>query len=150
MPSKWDRIISALVTWIKNIPRESEVKQGRYELIQAACAEIILSHFENIWWCFSHTFHHFVDELSWKYKKTCQSGTWILIPFDWKVVWYNGPLKTHLTLIMYVITTSFAYDWQLTPHICEMDKCTHWCHLRRKHRVHTGHNGMHVIYVVRA
>ena len=28
---------------------------------------------------------------------------------------YDGPLKTHLTLIMYVITTSL-------PHICEMDK----------------------------
>ena len=38
-----------------------------------------------------------------------------LTPFYWKVMWYSGPLKTHLTLIMYVITTSL-------PHICEMDK----------------------------
>ena len=46
MHSKWDRIISALVTWIKNISRVSEAKRGRYELIQVTCAEIILSHFE--------------------------------------------------------------------------------------------------------
>ena len=32
MHSKWDRIISGLVTWIKNISRVSEAKRGRYEL----------------------------------------------------------------------------------------------------------------------
>ena len=37
MHSKWDRIISALVTWIKNISRVSEAKRGRYELIQVTC-----------------------------------------------------------------------------------------------------------------
>ena len=47
MPSKWDGIISALVTWIKNISRVSEAIRGRYELIQATCAEIILVSF---WW----------------------------------------------------------------------------------------------------
>ena len=30
----------------------SEAKQGRYELIQVTCAEILLSHFEVIWWYF--------------------------------------------------------------------------------------------------
>ena len=64
MPSKWDRIISALVTWIKNISRVSEANRGRYELIQVTCAEIILSHFESIWLYFSHTFHYFTDEIS--------------------------------------------------------------------------------------
>ena len=58
--------------------RVSEVKRGRYELIQVTCAEIIIS----------HTF-------------------WL------KVMWYSGSLKTHLTLIMYVITG--------LPHICKMD-----------------------------
>ena len=51
-------------------------------------------------------------------------------------MWYSGPLKTHLTLsvtlIMYVITTSF-------PNICEMDKRTQERHLHRKGRVCT-HN----------
>ena len=78
MHSKWDRVISALVTWIKNISRVSEAKRERYELIQVTCAEIILSHFESIWWYFSHTFHYFTDEISWKYEKICQSGTWML------------------------------------------------------------------------
>ena len=80
MYSKWDRIISALVTWIKNISRVSEAKQGRYELIQVTCAEIIMSHFESIWWYFSRTFHYLTDKISWKYEKTCQSGTWMLVP----------------------------------------------------------------------
>ena len=80
MHSKWDRIISALVTWIKNISWVSEAKRGRYELIQVTYAEIILSHFEGIWWYFSHTFHYFMDEISWKYEKTCQSGTWMSAP----------------------------------------------------------------------
>ena len=102
MHSKWDKIISALVTWIKNISQVSEAKWGRYELIQVTCAEIILSHFEGVWWYFSHTFHYFTDEISWKYEKTCQSGTWLLAPpigvrltfsprrFPYeKVLWYN-------------------------------------------------------------
>ena len=80
MHSKWDRIISALVTWIKNISRVSEAKRGRYELIQVTCAEIILSHFECIWWYFSHTFHYLTDEISWKYEKKCQSETWMVAP----------------------------------------------------------------------
>ena len=51
----------------------------------------------------------------------------ILTPFCWIVMWYDGPLKTHLTLIMYVITTSL-------PHICELDKRTLGRHLRWKCR----------------
>ena len=35
-------------------------------LIQVTSAEIILSHFEGIWWYFSHTFHYLTDEISWK------------------------------------------------------------------------------------
>ena len=42
-------------------------ERGRYELIQVMCAEIILSHFESIWWYFSHTFHYFTDEISANY-----------------------------------------------------------------------------------
>ena len=80
MYSKWDRIISALATWIKNISRVSKAKRGRYELIQVTCAEIILSHFESIWWYFSHTFHYLTDEISWKYEKTfkVEPGCWPL------------------------------------------------------------------------
>ena len=61
--------ISALVTWIKNISQVSEVKRGRYELIQVTCAVIILSHFESIRCNFSHTFHYFTDEIFKKYEK---------------------------------------------------------------------------------
>ena len=48
---------------------------GRYELIQVTWAEIILSHFESIWWYFSHTFHYFTDEISWKSVKV-EHGCW--------------------------------------------------------------------------
>ena len=54
-------------------------------------------------------------------KRRKQYSRTILTPFYWKVIWYSGPLETHLTLIMYVITTSL-------PHICEMDKRTQECH----------------------
>ena len=73
MPSKWDRIISALVTWIKNISWVS------YELIQVTRGDN-LDNFESILWYFSHTFHYATDEISRKYKKTCQSGKWMSHP----------------------------------------------------------------------
>ena len=64
MPSKWDGIISALDTWIKNISRVSEAIRGRYELIQVTCAEIILVSF---WWhmviFWYETCHYFTDEI---------------------------------------------------------------------------------------
>ena len=48
-----------------------------------------------------------------------------------------GPLKTHLTLIMYVITTSL-------PQICELDKRTQERHLRWKRRARNIANVMRV------
>ena len=43
--SKWDRVISALVTGIKKISRVREAKGGRYELSPVKCAEIIFVSF---------------------------------------------------------------------------------------------------------
>ena len=39
-----------------------------------------LDNFESILWYFSHTFHYSTDEISRKYKKTCQSGKWMSHP----------------------------------------------------------------------
>ena len=56
MHSKWDKIISAHVTWINSyLPRFASLTREIF-LIQVTSAEIILSHFEGIWWYFSHTF----------------------------------------------------------------------------------------------
>ena len=81
MHSKWDRIISALVTRIKNTSRVSGAKRGRYELIQVTCAEIIMSHFESIWWSF---FSHLSLFNWWNILKICRKpvkvehGCWSL------------------------------------------------------------------------
>ena len=111
MHSKWDRIISALVTWIKNISRVSETKRGRYELIQVTCAEIILSHFESIWWYFSHTFHYVTDEISWKYEKACQSGTWIMAPLICARLTFS-PRRLRASGYSYVCALRFQCRWR--------------------------------------
>ena len=53
--SKWDRIIAALVTGIKNISRVSKARKGRYKLIPVTCAEII---FVSFWKCMMRFFSH--------------------------------------------------------------------------------------------
>ena len=112
MHSKWDRIISGLVTLIKNISRVSEAKRGRYELIQVTCAEIILSHFEGIWWYFSHTFHYLTDEISWKYEKTWQCGTWMLAPLTCaRCTVLHTRSFTRITLVM-CARPSFQGRWR--------------------------------------
>ena len=83
----------------KYLPSERS-ERGRYELIQVTCAEIILSHFESIWWYFSHTFHYLTDEISWKYEKTCQSGTWMLVPPICVRLTFSPRTFTRITLAM--------------------------------------------------
>ena len=83
----------------KYLPSERS-ERGRYELIQVTCAEIILSHFECIWWYFSHTFHYLTDEISWKYEKTCQSGTWMLVPLICVRLTFSPRRFTRITLAM--------------------------------------------------
>ena len=83
----------------KYLPSERS-ERGRYELIQVTCAEIILSHFESIWWYFSHTFHYLTDEISWKYEKICQSGTWILVPPICVRLTFSPRTFTRITLAM--------------------------------------------------
>ena len=83
----------------KYLPSERS-ERGRYELIQVTCAEIILSHFECIWRYFSHTFHYLTDEISWKYEKTCQSGTWMLVPLICVRLTFSPRRFTRITLAM--------------------------------------------------
>ena len=112
MHSKWDRIISALVTWIKNISRVSEAKRGRYELIQVSCAEIIFSYFESIWWHFSHTFHYFTDKISGKYDKKnvkVEHGCWSL-SFACVLRSYHIGLLHHVSYVCEPY--SFQHRWR--------------------------------------
>ena len=88
----------------KYLPSERS-ERGRYELIQVTCAEIILSHFESIWWYFSHTFHYLTDEISWKYEKICQSGTWMLVPPICMRLTFSPRTFTRITLAMCVRPT---------------------------------------------
>ena len=88
----------------KYLPSERS-ERGRYELIQVTCAEIILSHFEGIWWYFSHTFHYLTDEISWKYEKTCQSGTWMLVPPICVRLTFSPRTFTRITLAMCALPT---------------------------------------------
>ena len=88
----------------KYLPSERS-ERGRYELIQVTCAEIILSHFESIWWYFSHTFHYLTDEISWKYERTCQSGTWMLVPPICVRLTFSPRTFTRITLAMCVCPT---------------------------------------------
>ena len=126
MYSKWDRIISALVTWIKNISRVSEAKRGRYELIQVTCAEIILSHFESIWWYFSHTFHYLTDEISWKYEKTCQSGTWMLVHPICVRLTFSPRTFTRITLAMCAHVLRFQRRWRSWVRLSSLTYVRQW------------------------
>ena len=123
MPSKWDRIISALVTWIKNISWVS------YELIQVTRGDN-LDNFESILWYFSHTFHYATDEISRKYKKTCQSGKWMSHPspsFACVLLPYHVDYVHHVSYVCAPCASDVGdvCEWIYPFHICEMLKVNH-------------------------
>ena len=65
-------------------------EQGRYELIQVTCAEIILFILKAYDYIFSHTFHYFTDEISPKYYnvlKSCKTHFITDMPHWWFDTW---------------------------------------------------------------
>ena len=63
----------------KYLPRERSKTREIWMDPSNVCWDNLVSFWRHMMIFFSHL-HYFTDEMSWKYEKTCQSGTWMSAP----------------------------------------------------------------------